>query len=265
MIFFYGLFHKYKACNAFIIPDIYMKTFYLDIGNSFLKLAEKNESGWNIVCQSESAATLLDCIPGGGENISVITTSVRSRIKDELEKKLPDGSIVTISTDQVPGELLDYDTPATLGMDRYLACLGALSEAGRAVVAVDAGTACTVDLMTADKIYRGGVIMPGLKVYHRSMAVILPELPETDHAVPRQWPGKSTKESIQWGVNGAFSMSVERFIKKHTETVGEADVFVTGGDAGSLKNYLEEKMTIHYRPHLVFEGMSEFLKIRKNG
>lgn len=238
-----------------------MKTYYLDIGNSYLKLAERKETGWAILCQNHTASTdmILDCIPEEAGDFRIITSSVRSQITGALEKQLQPGRLITITTEQIPDTSLDYDTPHTLGIDRFLACLGASAETGRDVVVVDAGTACTIDLMTSDKVYRGGVIMPGLKVYHQAVETFIPELPKIPREIPDNWPGKSTAESMQWGVNGTFFQSVAFFIEKHLKEAGEAYIFITGGDGPVLKKYLENSsMQVNSRPFLVFEGMRVF-------
>lgn len=65
-----------------------------------------------------------------------------------------------------------YDRPAQLGVDRWLAALGAFklmaTENKAGVVVVDAGTAVTVDLVY-DRGFRGGVILPGLNLITDSL------------------------------------------------------------------------------------------------
>lgn len=244
--------------------NCYMKTLYLDIGNSFLKLAELKGTGWE-VRSLENAESLVRTASGlraeEGESFRIIASSVRRDVAGRLNQMLAPGQLVVITSEQVPAEFLDYDTPETLGIDRYLACLGASAETGKSVIVVDAGTACTIDLMTENRIYKGGVIMPGLQVFHTAMKSILPELPVVSESVPNSWPGKSTEDSIRWGVNGSFFQSVEWFIRKHFLHSREAEVFITGGNAESLKEYLEERMQIHYKPYLVFDGMYEFWRM----
>jgi type III pantothenate kinase len=55
---------------------------------------------------------------------------------------------------------IGYATPQTLGLDRLAACAGAYTP-GRALVVLDAGTALTLDVVTADGAYLGGAIAPG--------------------------------------------------------------------------------------------------------
>lgn len=240
-----------------------MKTFYLDIGNSFIKAAEEDPLGWNIVFQDETidSGQFLNFISGQPDNLRLVTGSVRKDIRDKFEKEVPAFEWVHLSVADIPANLLNYDTPYTLGIDRYLACMGGVSISGKNVVVIDAGTACTIDRMQADFTFNGGVIMPGLKTLHRGLEVSTPELPVVDDdAIPDQWPGKSTKSCIQWGLNSGYLGMIDWFLRKYRYESGHDDIFVTGGGANFILNGLKHEYAFRHHPHLVFEGMKVFLK-----
>lgn len=237
-----------------------MSKYYLDIGNSFIKLAEKAEAGWNILhhFRNESVEKFGEYI-AEMENIdTIVVSSVRADVMYHLEKYVESGKILKIKSSLIPPYFLDYETPKTLGIDRFLVCLGASESTPNNVVVIDAGSACTIDLMTSDKIFRGGVIMPGFKQYHQSMSLTLPELPEVDNHIPSKWPGKSTESSIQWGINGGYIMSIVAFINKYRENLDPLDIYLTGGDANYILHHLEDQLPLKYRPNLIFDGMAQF-------
>ncbi|MDI6746328.1 MAG: type III pantothenate kinase [Rhodocyclaceae bacterium] len=63
-----------------------------------------------------------------------------------------------------------YDNPAQLGADRWAALIGARSlHAGPALV-VMSGTATTIDVLDADGVFRGGLILPGLDLMRQALA-----------------------------------------------------------------------------------------------
>jgi type III pantothenate kinase len=96
-----------------------------------------------------------------------------------------------------------------------LVCLAAWKETGgEDVIVIDAGSACTVDLMTKKGVFKGGIIMPGIQIIKHSMRTRLPELPEVPDSIPNEWPGKSTAECIAWGVNGGFLLAIRGFIER---------------------------------------------------
>ena len=66
---------------------------------------------------------------------------------------------------------LSYDDPSKLGVDRFLAMLGALEcFPNSPLLVIDAGSAVTFDVIDAKGIHQGGLIMPGLKALRESFA-----------------------------------------------------------------------------------------------
>jgi len=66
---------------------------------------------------------------------------------------------------------LSYDDPSKLGVDRFLAMLGALEHFPNSpLLVIDAGSAVTFDIIDAKGIHQGGLIMPGLKALRESFA-----------------------------------------------------------------------------------------------
>lgn len=244
-----------------------MKTVFLDIGNSHVKLAKFQNGKWISLFKAgiENTAGLTDTLAGLArqEPVTVLTSSVRKDILNTLQNELPSVDLIRLTTKDIPQALLDYNTPETLGVDRFLACYGAAGFSSGRVIVVDAGSACTIDEMTAGMIYRGGVIMPGLRIFHQAVRNYFPELPDVDSSIPSDWPGKSTVESLQWGINGAFLMAVKSLIDKYLGSGEPAEIFVTGGDAHFLSVFLNKKgYTVIFEPNLVFEGMR---KLREKG
>lgn len=158
---------------------------------------------------------------------------------------------------------LDYETPATLGIDRVLACAGAVYHAKTDVVVVDAGTACTVDMMTSAYCFKGGVIMPGLPMLRHSMRSLTPELPEVEQALSNQFPGRSTIESIKIGLNGGFVHSIASFINDYKSRFDGVEVYITGGDGEFVQNVLPDNIKTQYHENLVFDGMLAWLELNQ--
>jgi type III pantothenate kinase len=237
-----------------------MKTGYLDIGNSFAKLAFRQEDEWNVTLQAPVSDPHLlgEEIAANADLEELVTGSVRGDVLAGVRSALPGVTFDTLKADRIPAEYLDYQTPESLGIDRFLVCLGARRHAPGNVIVIDAGSACTIDLMTGEDIFRGGVIMPGLKLFHRAMNAELPELPEVKAAFPVTWPGKSTDQSLRWGINGAFVMAVESFVQKFVTETGPASVFVTGGDAAILIKNSEMLPDLQHHSGLIFDGMESF-------
>lgn len=240
-----------------------MATLFLDIGNSHIKLAEKQGVTWEVVFKASNSS--LEGLTEVVEEYPDINLMVVCSVREDALKKILDVlsfiNVKVLTSSLIDSVSLDYETPDTLGMDRFLTCYGAVSVTDHDVICVDAGTACTVDWMTNEGIYRGGVIMPGLKLFHEMMERKLPELPSVDYYIPTQWPGKSTKQSVQWGTSGSYLAAIDGFIRKYLEIIeGDTDLFLTGGDSLYLSENLDSSLKVHHRPHLLFDGMEMFWK-----
>ena len=237
-------------------------TLYLDIGNSFIKAAYKiNDEEWvsdalRFSSVEELTVWISEC------ELDFQAFVCASVVHDALElvsSKLGKERCVHLSVDQIAQESLDYETPQTLGIDRYLACLGAYSYQEQAIVVIDAGTACTVDFMDDQGVFKGGVIMPGVSALKQSLEHNAPVLPHVESKLPDLWPGKSTHASIQWGTIGVIKDSLEAQINRYENNTSNLDVYVTGGDAQLICDLIESDAYLNEK--LVFRGMEKFLEL----
>lgn len=63
-----------------------------------------------------------------------------------------------------------YELPSQLGSDRWAALIAAWHHAHAACLVVHCGTATTVDMLSADGEFRGGLILPGIELMQQSLA-----------------------------------------------------------------------------------------------
>ena len=94
---------------------------------------------------------------------------------------------------------LDYPHPETIGADRLADAAAAVDRYGAPVVVCDFGTAFTAAAVTADCVWRGGVIAPGfplMRDYLYERTAKLPRL-ELGGRVPKI--GRSTEEAMRFG------------------------------------------------------------------
>jgi len=244
-----------------------MSILYLDIGNSHIKLAQKKGIEWEIIYKASngSSKNISEVIKEFPDTEWIVISSVRRDILNKLLEDLHFVNVKVLTTTLIDRVNLDYKSPETLGMDRFLTCYGAISATDNDVICIDAGTACTVDWITNEGIYRGGIIMPGLKLFYKAIDNEFPELPSVEYHLPHNWPGKTTAESVQWGTGGAFIMAIDGFIRKYLEHIDtEADLFITGGDSLYLMENLQSSLNVHHRPYLLFDGMEKFWKDQEN-
>ncbi len=237
-----------------------MEKFYLDIGNTFYKMAVFRSGKWSIIADgrinhSEEFKSKMGVITSQDQ---LIISSVRKDILVLLKSVVLAQTFQIIGNHDIPSHRMDYKTPDTLGVDRFLVANAAFQESGKSVIVIDAGSAITIDLMNEDGIYLGGVIMPGLRIQKQSVSDSLPELPEIESLIPQDWPGKSSKECLEWGINGGLQLAVNGFIKRYLSTYKNADLYITGGDSEIIKKAIHADIEFRWRKFLLFDGMRLF-------
>lgn len=108
---------------------------------------------------------------------------------------------------------LDYATIETLGADRWLGAFAAHRRFAAAIT-VDCGSATTVNLVTADGVFRGGAIGPGLEALAMGLAQKAPALPIADLAAEPVVPAATSQASVDAGVWFGYLGLVERLIRE---------------------------------------------------
>lgn len=243
-----------------IIPRSGSKLF-IDIGNSSLKAAFTEGRAWKNPNRSglQTASDFVEWFNRYSERFElIIIISVVRDVTGALVQGIQTEKYRILQVDDIPADLIDYETPETLGLDRFFGCYGAVTQTQKAVVVIDAGSACTIDYMAADFLYRGGIIMPGLTILEDALKEHIPSLPMVERDIPDVWPGKSTKASLQWGITGAYIKAIEGMLEKHRREFGDFELVLTGGYADLIARYLDRELKV--RSSLVFDGMRDFLK-----
>jgi len=143
-----------------------------------------------------------------------------------------------------------YEPPERLGPDRWAALIAARAlEPGRACLVVNAGTATTVDALSAGGEFLGGLIVPGVDlmrfVLHEHTGS-LPLQPGNFVRTPR-----NTVDAIETGCRHAQAGAVERM---HRALGGEGACLVSGGGGPALIERLD--LPCRYVENLVLEGLA---------
>lgn len=235
------------------------KTLFLDIGNSSIKVAYRNNDEWEKSTDNFKSVTyLISWLNRYKESIQeLVIASVRKDHFELLKNQVNEFEIRSIEISDVQEQYLNYRTPKTLGIDRFLGCLGAYSQEHESVVVVDAGSACTIDIMNAEGVYQGGVIMPGLQSILNIFKSSAPELPLVETEIPIRFPGKSTTESLQWGQVAFFIDGINSSLKRYQERFGPFKLYLTGGDADTIAGLIS--MNSKRDEFLIFKGMKTFI------
>lgn len=207
------------------------------------------------VCFNELPAT---------DEIVCVVASVHRGVAEKLLTRLqlrPWKKLLSLRAGDLP-LTVNVAEPEKVGIDRLLGALAVnqLRRPGAAAIAVDMGTATTVDLIGANGAFEGGAIVAGptlaLAALHAGTAS-LPQLDASVLAAPPSAVGKSTIEAMAsgayWGAIGAVRELASQFAQGCS---GEPQLFLTGGGAEGLAPYIGlEDQPARYLPHLVLSGI----------
>jgi type III pantothenate kinase len=152
-----------------------------------------------------------------------------------------------------------YDTPLTLGIDRAANAVAAHRRfPGRAVLAIDAGSCITYDLVDADGVFQGGAISPGLQMRVRCMHAYSARLPMVALDGPHPLIARSTEDALRSGVLHGTLGELRAMIEAFVSGAPDAAVVITGGDGLWAARAL--KSGIFAVPWLTLEGLHEILR-----
>ncbi|MBD8530610.1 MULTISPECIES: type III pantothenate kinase [unclassified Massilia] len=137
------------------------------------------------------------------------------------------------SSAQRAGLVNGYREPERLGCDRFAAAIGARALApGQALVVATAGTATTVDAVSNDGRFIGGMILPGLALMAGALAQNTAQLPQaTPGAAPPPQFADNTNDAIVSGCLSAQAGAIERAVAQHGKTHSGALCILSGGAA----------------------------------
>jgi type III pantothenate kinase len=151
---------------------------------------------------------------------------------------------------------LDVEEPMSVGADRIVNTLAAREMYGRDTIAVDLGTATTFDCITADGVFLGGVISPGLSAGLDWLASRTAKLPRVELRPPEVVIGRRTETCIQSGVFYQAIESIDGIVRRIKEEWGRPDALVvaTGGFADAIGPHLAAVDEIE--PFLTLYGLA---------
>lgn len=151
---------------------------------------------------------------------------------------------------------LDVEEPQTVGADRIVNTLAASKLFGRDAIVVDLGTATTFDCITADGVFLGGVIAPGVLVMLETLVRRTSKLPATELILPQRTIGRRTEECIRAGVMYGAAESIDGLVRRiKAEWPGKQTPLVIG--TGGLSETFQPLCTELNRvdPFLTLRGL----------
>ena len=159
-----------------------------------------------------------------------------------------------------------YTQPRRLGVDRWVAMVGAWSEIQDACLVVDIGTAMTIDAIDNKGQHLGGQIVAGVSTMADALARATSDIPQVKPAPARESAdlrmfAQNTAAAVREGAQNAVAGAIDRSIRTLQSNDHEPTVVLTGGDSSRILNALCESPL--HRPHLVLQGLAHMLDVAR--
>ena len=230
----------------------------LDFGNTRVKAAVYDGNSVQCIYSGPSdAASLSGAVNGKAVN-GGMWCAVHPLPSDIVQWMSGIGLVPLTCSTPVP-VVNAYSTPETLGMDRLAAAVGAWSmKPGHDMLVIDAGTALTVDFISADGVYHGGNIAPGIEMRFKALHEHTGALPLVSPRGVTPAFGQDTSSAIRSGVMNGIRHEVNGYIEEMSSLYPSLLVFLTGGDAEFFD--IKGKSTIFAVPDLVLNGLARIVE-----
>jgi type III pantothenate kinase len=162
------------------------------------------------------------------------------------------------STASACGVTNGYPQPALLGVDRWMALIGAWHQQRTACCVVDIGTATTIDTIDCGGRHLGGFIVPGPRLMSAALRTGTSDL--AAHVARSASGGgqlfaDNTRDAIERGCRMALAALVDRSLAELQRQAGAAaQLIVTGGASAEVLPYVVS--TGLCLPDLVLRGLA---------
>lgn len=177
-----------------------------------------------------------------GSAIGSVVPAVSAPLAEACARLTGRATVVVDGRSKLP-ITLDVDEPLTVGADRIINTLAASRTYERDCIVVDIGTATTFDCISADGVFFGGVIAPGVLMSAESLFRNTSKLPATEIVAPKRVIGRRTEECIRSGVVLGAADSIDglvRRIKAEWPRRTKPLVVATGGLASTFQPICRE-------------------------
>ena len=227
----------------------------LDAGNTRLKWAVVEAEDWReqgSACYTDLSA-LAQALEAGID--CYVASVAREQHEQQINALLAPFAIkprwLAAEAHQL-GVRNSYANPQQLGVDRWMGLLAARRRTQAPTLVVSVGTAMTVDALSGDGVFLGGLIVPGITMMQQALrhgTSRVAEVSGTWQAFPR-----STADGVASGIVAALCGAIRSQHRRLAEAAGKSPhCFITGGDAEKLLPHLE--LAVEQIPALVLEGI----------
>ena len=222
--------------------------------------------------------------------VSSVNNRKTARLKTIVERIRKEDSFYLLTLDDLPLEV-EYDYPEKLGIDRAVAAFAGVRMLPQKTpfLAIDVGTAATVDYVDQSGVFRGGAILPGPALSAEALTrktAALPMLDDPENASldgrtqsgALTFPATETNNGIRLGVVYTLVGAIISFywqtrlsLERQGANPDDLQLVIAGGDSHAternLQNYFNDldanfkckvpRPRIVVEPRLALYGLAE--------
>ncbi|MGJ8694560.1 MAG: type III pantothenate kinase [Thalassotalea sp.] len=235
--------------------------YLVDIGNSRLKyIVGNNPKNKEITSASITELNYAWFERHWGKAKKLIIASVNQAVLCEQITLWASQQQISVeiiqSSDSLHGVKSGYEKPSQLGVDRWLVLVASQSLfPNRNCLIVDAGTATTIDLISADGQHQGGWILPGFELMFNSVLNNTSKV-KAELSKPNLTFGKNTSDNVNhacWAATiGLILQAQEQALLNGMQV---EKTILTGGNADHISSLLRT-------PHIVVNDLV-FIGLKK--
>lgn len=257
------------VCGYLKMPN---EILLLDIGNTRLKWAwqqgELFVPGGELTHTGQLRLNQLAQISREHSPAKIVAACVAGdKIKETVVSQLQRQFAIQVELITTPSEgqgiRNGYVQPAQLGIDRWVAMVGAHQMWPGYLCVIDAGSALTLDIIQSDGQHQGGYILPGLRMM-QTCVIEKTAIPMSLKAVimaSTTQPGNDTQSCLANGTLQGTCGLIERTVLQVERETGESvQCVLTGGDSQYLAATLSVPHVIE--PYLVLKGLAHIVSDR---
>ncbi len=236
----------------------------IDVGNSRVKWGLRGPRGWvtlGSIPNGEIGTLSLRAWhnmprPARAVGVNVAGEAARVRVEAQLARWRLTPEWLTAS-DVACGVTNRYARPAQLGADRWASLVAAWRRSTAtdlfppACVVVNAGTAVTIDALDVDGVFRGGLILPGMRLMLQSLADNTSGLKVPTGGF-QPFPD-NTADAIYTGAVQAICGAIEQMRQRIDANPGYVRCYLAGGAAPEIGVHLNPPVEVI--DNLVLEGV----------
>ncbi len=188
-----------------------------------------------------------------GAILSSVVPPVNEPLRQAIEM-LTGVACLLVGPGMKTGMNVRIDDPGTLGCDLVVGGVAAIAEYGAPVIVLDLGTATTITLIDENKCFRGGAILPGVKLSYAALAAGTSLLPDISITPPKKVVATNTVDCMRSGAVFGTAATIDGMVERMEAELGlPCKVVATGGLAGSIAPYCRRKLI--YDEDLLMKGL----------